>query len=689
MKSNEIQLIHPEHIFKRPKVPQKETDILFHREKKEDQYWKRPIVPTHARWANMSTQEKFIHVERERERHQNGLWFFNNGEPEYITGMHYDHLVYQTFDYKPKFLHSQRDDFYFREMLQQDKTTFGGLVIKPRRYGYTDQEVTAHQYIASGNFNVRTGMMSDTRDKVYSTLFDKLIASHIRRPGYMRANLLMRNGQLPKKKAEYASGKTYKENFIDSLYSSINPKALTVMGFDGDKLKYLTLDEIWKWTKVIPNDCWEKQKKTLAAGGDIIGKAMLLSTMGDDDSYEEAIKSGISMWHRSDPFDRDDNGQTLTGLYRYFVPGYYALHGEALGLVDKYGNIDIDRGTVFILNERKKFEPGSKDWTYEVRKFPLTIEEALGSALTEGVFDKKRLQERMNELKGIKTANTPLERITIINKIIEGDKPWVEGILTPDSDDFTKITRVEWEPKKDQPWLVSKLPLISLEGNLDKSNRWKRYDGKIIPPRNPEGVVGYDPVRYLESQTVSKSISQAAIQLRYKYDYYRAGNMNCAGWRGAMFLGRFDNPEDIHKQVLYAGMYWSFMINFERQVESFLRLAAEVRMLEFLMKGKDGMYGTWTNRDVWKDGLSLIKKRWAKPKDSGGRDYLMEEPFIPHLQQGHDFNPSKLTTFDSIISDIMVEKGLLNLPESTAAEEADYDKAMSEVHNILFAKRNR
>lgn len=684
MKSNEIRLVHPEHIYTRPKPPEKETDIMFHNFKKDDQYWHRPVVPSFAKWANMSTQSKFIHVERERERHQNGVWFMNNGEPEYITGMHYDHLVYQTFDYKPKFLYSQRDDFYFRDMVRADKTSFGGLIVKPRRYGYTDGEVTAHQYIATSDFSMPTGMMSDTRDKVYSTLFDKVIASHVRRPEYMRANLFMRNGQLPKKKALYQSGKSLKPGELEeSLYSSIIPKALTVMGFDGDKLKYLTLDEIWKWTKVNPNDCWEKQKKCLASGGDIIGKATLLSTMGDDDSYEEAIKSGIAMWHRSNPFERDQNGQTFTGLYRYFVPGYYALFGDNLGFTDKYGNINIDQATTYILNERSNYEEGSKDWTYAVRRFPLTIEEALGSALTEGVFDKKRLNQRMDELKGIISTSTPPERITIINKIISGDKPYVEGMLIPEDKGI-----VRWEPKKDEPWLVSKLPFISLENGIDKSNRFKIYNGKYQAPRNPEGIIGYDPVRYMLSQTTSKYVSQSAIQLRYKYDYFRGGHQNCAGKRAAMFLGRHDDPYDTHKEVLMAARFWGFLINYERQVEGFLRAATEEKMLDYVTFGQGGVYGTWTDTKVWKDGLTLIRRRWAKPKTTDERDYLLEEPFAVHLQQGHDFDPGKLTIFDSIVADIMVEKGLLGLRESTTGAESDYDKGLVSIHKVLFPKRN-
>lgn len=687
------RLIWGEHEYVLPTMPN-EKDILFHDMKKEDQYWRKPKIPQDGDglWDNMSTQQRFKFVERERERQANGLWFMNKGKPTYITGTHYDHLVYQTFDYRPRYLESQRHDFYFRDLLKKDNKTYGGLIIKPRRYGYTDMEVTNHQVVAISDFHRKTGMMSDTRDKVYETLYDKITASYIHRPKYTRPDVFLRNGLIPRKKMVFESGKVGKSasanklNFDHaiSLHSKITPKATSVMGYDGQKLHYLTLDEIWKWTKVSPIGCWDKQKKTLFDGGTIIGKAMLLSTMGDDDDYERAIREGIQMWHDSNPLIRDLNGMTNTGLYRYFVPGWYALFAPEMGYVDRYGFINQDMATTYIMNERSKYEEGSLEWTYEVRRYPLTIEEALSSALVEGVFDKKRIDTRINELNGIINAETKPERITIINKIIAGDKPYVEGKLTMDNND-----RVHFEPDKNEPWLIHKLPYISKDLNIDKSNRWAKFGQEIMCPRNPEGAIGYDPIRYVKTDTVSKSISNAAISAKYKFDYFRTGKESAAGKRAGLYLHRPDDPDEANFEVLKAAKFWGFKIMYERQVESFIKLVRHpsIQMMDFILNGDDGKPGMWTNANVWTNGVNQIRSLWKQPKDDFDRDYLMEEPFIPLLQQGKDFNPKRVTIFDAIVSEIELNKGLSMIMENLIPNDFDFNNAWEKVENEMFPRR--
>lgn len=674
MKKNEIKLIHPEYTYELPPVPQKETDIMFYDRKKADQHWHRPRVPTDASWNDMSMQQRFILVERERERHRNGVWFMNNGEPTYITGMHYDHMVYQTFDYKPKFLISQQHDFYFRDLLWKDKKTYGGLVIKPRRYGYTDGEVTAHQYRATEDFFRYTGMMSDTRTKVYSTIYDKITASHVRRPLYMRANVYMKSGVVPKSKFTYSAHAPLKKestsinlDVSNSLNSKIVPKATTVMGFDGDKLHYLTLDEIWKWVKVDPDLCWQKQKKTLFDGGNVIGKAMLLSTMGDDETYERAIKAGIAMWPRSDSNKRDGNGFTDTGLYRYFVPGYYALHSSELGYVNKFGEMDIDRATEYIMNERSKYEVGSLEHTYEMRRYPLTEDEAIGSALMEGVFDKKRI----------------VSRITIIKSM--DAKPYVEGNFVEDNNG-----KVHFDRNTNDPWLIAKHPLISIEKGIDKSNRWNKYDNRFIAPVNPEGAIGYDPIRYAQIDVVSDSLSKAAITAKYKFDYYRSGSESAAGHRAALYLNRPDNPDDAHAQCVMAAKYFGFKIMYERQVEAFLKYCREIQFTDFLLLGDDGKFGVWTDnqRKVINNGVDSIRQQWAPPKEAFHFDMLSTEPFIPMLEQGRDFDPKKTTKFDAIMCEIMCNKGLTRIFESTASDIDNYAEKIAALQAAMFPNRN-
>jgi len=663
-------LLWPEYEYELPKAPSDEKQIIGYNRKKSDQIWRKPKLPSPQEWKQMNASDKFRLIERERDRWVNGVWFMNNNEPTYITGKHYDHLTYQTFDYEAKYFESQRHDWYFRDLVKKDPKCFGGVKVKPRRYGATDEEVTDNQYEAISDFNRKIGMMSETRDKVYSTIYDKITTSYLQRPAFIRPDIFMRNGVVPKKKIEFRSNKVKKSgdsemlsfDMSGSLNSLIEPKATTVIGYDGWKLHKLTMDEIWKWTACSPKACWDKQKKCLFDGGRVIGYAMLLSTMGDDDSYDSAIKDGIEMWGLSNPFERDLNGFTGTGLYRYFIGGQYALRDYA----DKFGFINMDQAEAFIHNERAKYAEGSSDWIGEVRRAPLTIEEALGSALSTGVFDLPRLSER----------------ISIINKKPESERGYVEGILAEDSNGI-----VEFQPKKDEPWLISHLPLITETRNF--SNRFKIFDERYLAPRNPEGCLGYDPIRYADIDVVSSSLSQASIIGQYKFDYFGDGSK--ANKLACLYLDRPSDPEEGHYEAFKAAKFWGFPIMYERQVESFLRRMREIGALDFILKNpKDGKYGLWTdNRNqVIKAGVDMIVQYWKKPKGIHEIDYLEATEFLPILTQGKEFDPKKTTKFDAMMSWIMCKHGLMQIKENAMDDTGDPNAAYNAMIAQLFPKRN-
>jgi len=668
------RLLWSEYEYPVPDPPKDKTQILFHDLPKKEQFWRKPRIPTDAHWSMLDAETRYKFVERERHRRKHGVFFYNNGVITYITGKHYDHLVYGSFDYQPKYLDTQRHDFYFRDLIEKDPRCYGGLIVKPRRYGYTDMEVTDHICVAIDNFFANCGLMSNTRDKVYSTLYDKITASYIKRPQYVRPDVLMRNGLIPKRKMEFQSGKVKKSKVKDalsynseiSMNSKIVPKSTSVMGYDGDKLKKLTLDEIWKWDRVSPIACWDKQKKCLFAGGTVIGKAMLLSTMGDDESYEKAIKEGISMWHDSSQFDRDKNGFTKTGLYRYFVPGWASLFDL---YCDKYGFIDIEKATEYIMNERAKYEVGTLDYTYECRRFPLSIEEALGSALSTGVFDTDRIQKRIDIIKGLE------------------NKPYIEGKLTEDNNG-----RVHFEPDTNEPWLVYNLPYIDTLKNIDKSNRFRVIDNRHVAPRNPEGVFGYDPIRYADIDVKSDSLSKASIMGRYKFDYFRPSSESAAGQRSALYLHRPKDAHEGHFEAIKAAKFWSFMIQPERQVETFIQMCRQpdIQMTDFVLRGSDGLFGIWADsrRTVLKKGIDAIVKRLRQPKNPDDIDWLEYETFIPYLEQLATFNPKYPTKFDAIIADIMCEDGLDRIHELLIRNESDMFANMQKIQSKMFPKRS-
>lgn len=662
--ATKIDLYEGKYLYELPPVPSQETDIIGYDLKKKDQYWRTPVFPDDFSWQRMSKREQFEIVDRERYRFEHGVWFFNNGEPTYVTGMHYDHMVNATFDIgKCRFLDSQKIDFYFRDFVKNDPKCFGQVVIKPRRYGYSLQEITNQTYEALQDFSRKLGMMSNNKDKTYETLFDPLVSSYAKRPEWIRPDIYMPNNNIPKTELWWNSGRikkkkgAYQYDSRGNLDSRLIPKPTTVLGYDGNKIHYLTLDEVWKWTLANPYDCWTKQRPCLDDGGLIIGKASLLSTMGDDDNYEDAIIAGIKIFNESDPTDRDDNGHTKTGLYHRFISGVFSKRVYA----DNYGFINIDQATTEILNSRKQYPEGSTDWTYEVRRYPLSLEEAISTATGIGIFNNQRLEKRIQIL--VKTTQP-----TKLGRLDEDPKG-----------------NVIWTPDNNALWEWNKLPLITKDKSY--ANRFYKdpIEEQLHLMDNPQGVIGYDPIRYAEMDTTSQVLSNAAIIGYQKFDYYGNGAANSINF---LWHGRPDSAEIAHYETYKAAKFTGFPIAVERQVESMKRRMVELNALSFLLKSHyDGKIGFWTTKTSIKDGVDLIQAMWKMPKNPSEIDHLMNCVFIKVLQEAKKFNSNKTTIFDIMMALIQAMLGALQIKETVI--NLDYQKNLNNILSIIQPNRNK
>ena len=89
-------------------LPLKPTKIHKRSSKKEEQFWEASeypkalkSIPTIFSWNEMSSEfkERWIpFIEDEFNRREFGFWFYNNGNPAYITGSHYMYLQWTKID---------------------------------------------------------------------------------------------------------------------------------------------------------------------------------------------------------------------------------------------------------------------------------------------------------------------------------------------------------------------------------------------------------------------------------------------------------------------------------------------------------------------------------------------------------------------------------------------------------------
>jgi hypothetical protein len=655
------------YIFETPSVPTDEKKIYNFDKKRKDQIWS--IPDDIKRFREMSVGEKKLFVEQERERWINGFWLFIDGEPTYITGMHYDHLVYQTFEFgKADYLDSQRHDFYFRDYCRRDKYSYGELWMKPRRYGMTAEEITENQYIALSAENMQVGLVSNENKKTIDSIFRPIVDSYIKRPKYIRARIYMPNGKKPRKEMLF-QGNVIKNYDSDDLYMDTNgdlngwiiPKATTVTAFDAMKLHKLTADEVWKWIICNPEEFWGAHKKCLEDGGRIIGKASFLSTMGDSDDYADAIEAGVRMWHGSDPSERDANGRTKTGLYRYFIDAIYSLRE----FKNEFGKINIDQAETFLENEFAKLDPNSKEYVFEKRRMPRKPDDALMGADVSKIFDNPRIPKRLE----------------IIKKLSPADKPYVFGNCNE-----LNNGRVEWEPTPKGIWKMATLPMMDAVRKIDASNRYKKIGELFFKPVNPEGCGGYDSINFADVDTTSGNKSRAAAIFRQKFDYYGNGGANRYV---SLMVQRPDEPDDAHYEVIKMCRFLGYPVMIDRAALTGIKKKfKEHGMGDFLMKNpKDGIMGMWADNQkrFTKDGVNKVYGYFKNPQSEHDFDAIEEQPFEELFEDMIPFKIHKTTKFDVAMADILLEYGMEQIIETSLR-----DSAASGIYknNPLFGKRN-
>lgn len=661
-----IKLIGGDYHYQPPPIPRDEKEIIGHQLKKKDQKWHIPREVLQFR--DLSYSQKKIVVEKERERWENGVYFMNNGVPTYLNGPHYDYLAYGYFDFgRPAFWESQRHDFFFDELCKKDKKSYGGDIIKPRRYGLTSIEISLDIYEGISGYDRHVGLISNENRKTIRSLFSPLVEAFIRRPKYLRPNFYAPSGKKPRKELLFQSSRIADFNADDfGLIASeylggwIIPGTTTVIAFDGLKIHKLTADEIWKWKQVSPLEFWGIHKKCLEDGGEIIGKAKLLSTMGDSDDYIQAIKDGVTLWRQSDPNVRDLNGYTLSGLYAYFIPAMYALRAFTYG----YGDINLDQAETYIRNSWANLAEGTKEYVFERRRMPITIEDALLGADFMALFDNVRLGRRRDEI-----VAAPIH-----------EKPYVRGVL----DMAPKSKIVRFEPDASGIWEVSHLPFTNQAKNIDLANRFIKRMKKVFPPVNPEGAIGYDPVMFADVDTSSGKKSEAAIIVRQKFDYFGSGWANLYN---AMALWRPEDPDDAHFELLKACLFWAYPAMIERNCmgnckKEFIKHGAD----SFLLKSKKdnivGMYMDNTVRNV-KEGINKFVAYTKKPRHEEETDYVELIPFERLINQAMPFQVTKTKTSDAFMANILCDFGLDQILETNVS-----DRRTSGLKNMApWAKR--
>jgi len=489
-------------------------------------------------------KDKWVdYIESEFDRREDGYWFTNNSKPTYITGSHYMYLQWTKIDVgKPDFRESNRLFYIFWEACKADDRSFGMCYLKNRRSGFSFMGSEECANIGTISKDSRIGILSKTGSDAKKMFTDKVVPITLNYPFFFKP---IQDG-MDRPKTELAfrvpASKITKKNMydteedeLDGLDTTIDWKNTDDNSYDGEKLLLLVHDESGKWLK--PNNIlnnWRVTKTCLRLGSRIIGKCMMGSTSNALDKGGDNFKK---LYENSNPFERNNNGQTKSGLYSLFIP----MEWNFEGYIDEFGmpvfytpdkpikGVDgawIKTGVIdYWQNEVDSLKADADALNEFYRQFPRTESHAFRDESKSSIFNLTKIYQQID-------YNDSLIKDRYLTR---GSFHWKDGV---------KDTKVIWTPNRNGRFLVSWIPEERLRNNVFKKN------GKYHPGNEHLGSFGCDP--YDISGTVVGKGSNGSLHGQTKF------NMdNCPSNEFFLeYIARPQTAEIFFEEVLMACIFY-------------------------------------------------------------------------------------------------------------------------------------
>jgi hypothetical protein len=382
----------------------------------EEQYWERIPLPiwykdTIKRWEAYDRKKKDDDPEfydeqleaykaQEWDRRLNGFWYMNRGQPVYITGMHYLFMQWWMIDIGyPKFRIIDLEYFYFLQYVIEDPNCYGMLEICKRRNGKTYRAgVFIYEYITRTK-RTQAGIQSKTGPDAKKVFSKSVVGPFKKLPKFFRPEYDMSLGITPKTEIRFQQtnvrGKKA-EDYLEKeeLESLIDFQSADVMGYDGQKLHRKFDDE---FCKTVECNIYERHEVTrfclVDEEGNIIGKVLYSSTVEKLKTDREGVQEGAKLlWDESNQLDIQENGQTKSGCYRFFIGAHRSRN------IDIYGFPDEEKSKQQILANWAAVASNPQALSARKRKEPLTISDAFGIDAESCIFNAENIEKRSNEL---------------------------------------------------------------------------------------------------------------------------------------------------------------------------------------------------------------------------------------------------------------------------------------------------
>lgn len=638
-----------------PAVP-RDAEILFAGLPKDQQYWRRTEMPKELssirsmdEWAESPREFRQKHtpfIQREFKRRREGVWFYNQGVPTYITGRHYMMLQWSKIDIGyPHFLDFQRKLFTHFAACEADPRSLGQIYTKCRRSGYTNMSACIEVDEATQVKEKLLGIMSKTGKDAQENIFMKKVVPIFKSYPFFfkpiqdgttnpRMELAFRE---PSKRITKNNKTSQKGEALDTL---INWKNTTANAYDGEKLHMLYLDEAGKWERPLDiQDVWRIHRTCLIVGRRVIGKALVGSTVNPMDRGGSHFKK---LYYNSDSWERNSNGRTKSGLYKIFIPAYEALEG----FFDIHGNpvIDdpeqpikgLDGDTItmgaktYLQNERKALMGDPYELNEVIRQFPFSEDEAFRDSTKSSHFNIGKIYEQIAHNEEIYPS-----------PVIRGNFMWRGGV---------QDSEVVWSPDKNGKWRVSWLPPAEIR------NKKTSKHGKWYPGNSLVGVGGVDS--YDIDKTVDGRGSKGACHFYNKFNIEHPSNIFVAEYAERPPLARI-----FYEDILMASVFYGYPLLIENNKYGIVRYFEARGYDEYVMDRPEHLTPPGSSNNVKTKGIPSNSKDVIQSHAQSIEAYVHEHVglnnetgnygrmyFNRTLEDWIGFNIDDRTKFDMTIS---------------------------------------
>ena len=604
---------------------------------------------------------------QEWNRRFNGYWFMNNGTPTYITGKNYFYLNWCKFDHEvnngyPVYYDTDRLEFYFTEHCFNNKSCLGYIKIAGRGRGKTTKEVAILlEEMTRTPKRRRAAIQSKTEKDAIMVIFqNKIVPTYKKLPDFFQA--VSDSSTNAKSSLSFFKPATRGKEAIDydftdeddELESTILCYSSGEGAIDGETCSIIVQDEIGKTEKVDVNERIDINRFCVYRNNRKVG--MILATT----TVEEMEKGGANcfkVWKRSNQLEKNQNGFTNSGLYRFFAPSsettrYVTINGEEICTVDKFGFVNTQITKEYDKNERAS-KTGS-DLSSYIRKNPETADECFYIDNNSCEFDSLILNQRLSYLNTYgEQTRRGLLRFDENNNVefVDSDIGRFSVAVFPDKEVLNRVSKngTQFSPMNDH--------LFSIGGDPIEH-------GVVIDGRR-SNAAAYVFMKFDKSRD---DLSETDEQKRPLF-YEKENGKIVDAWTGYNFiieyLGRPNNPVDYFDDMLMLCHWLGAKIHLENQKsQSLYNHFRSKGYNNFIMNRPKETFAKTTNIEIQQNTAGSPASRFMINL------YTSElSSFI--TQHGHRIH------FKSLIKDLLAFNAL---------KTTDFDSAVAAGYTLLANK---